>query len=104
MKRHKNEKINVLIQELCQALLLFKNTEEMIRFFNDLCTPQEIKTLAERWQVCRLLNQGDLSYREISSQTGASLTTIGRVARFLNQEPHRGYEFILKRMQKKPKP
>lgn len=98
---HKNEETDAAIQELCQAILLLKNSEEMVRFLNDLCTPQEIRVLAERWRVCRLLNQGDLSYREISGQTGASLATIGRVARFLKEEPHRGYGLILNRMQKK---
>lgn len=95
------EENDAAIKELCQALLLLKNRNEMIRFFNDLCTPQEIRALAERWRVCHFLSQGDLSYREISRQTGASLTTIGRVARFLKEEPHRGYQLILKRMQRK---
>ncbi len=87
-------------QELYEALLLLKTTEEMIRFFKDLCTPQEIRVLAERWRVCKFLNQGTLSYREINSMTGASLATIGRVARFLKDEPHHGYQLILNRMHK----
>lgn len=98
---HNDEETDLVVQELCQALLLLKNSEEMVRFFNDLCTPQEIRALAERWRVCRLLHQGDLSYREIGSKTGASLATIGRVARFLKEEPHRGYQLILERMQNK---
>jgi TrpR-related protein YerC/YecD len=87
------------VQELYEALLLIKTPEEMSKFFKDLCTPQEIKALAERWRVCKLLNQKTLSYREISSLTGASLATIGRVARFLTTEPHQGYALILKRLQ-----
>lgn len=98
---HKREESDQAIDELYQALLLPKNHEEMGRFFTDLCTPQEIRALAERWRVCRLLSQGNLSYREINTQTGASLTTIGRVARFLKEEPHRGYELILNRMNNK---
>ncbi len=57
----------------------------------DLCTPAEIRTLAERWHVARLLDGSDLSYREIHDATGVSTTTIVRVARFLKQEPHQGY-------------
>jgi uncharacterized protein YerC len=57
--------------------------------------------LAERWRVCRLLNEGDLSYREIHDVTGASLATITRVARFLKDEPHHGYRSVLKKMTKK---
>ncbi len=95
---HNTLQEDTVIQELYEALLLLKTNEEMNRFFKDLCTPQEIKALAERWRVCKLLAQGTLSYREISSVTGASLATIGRVARFLNTEPHHGYQLILKRM------
>ena len=89
------------VRELFEALLLIKTADEMAKFFKDLCTPQEIRALAERWRVCRLLNVGDLSYREINSKTGASLATIGRVARFLKEEPHHGYRMILNRMKNK---
>ena len=61
----------------------------------DLCTPAEIRTLAERWQVARLLDQTNLSYRDIHEATGVSTTTIVRVARFLRQEPHQGYRRAL---------
>lgn len=88
------------LQELYEALLQVKNKDEMHRFLKDLCTPQELRTLAERWRVCKILAQGELSYREISQETGASLATIGRVARFLKDEPHHGYQLILKRMGK----
>ena len=102
MKNVSNNKLqDDVIQELYEALLLLKNTEEMGRFFKDLCTPQEIKAICERWRVCKLLDEGTLSYREIHSETGASLATIGRVARFFKDEPHRGYELILTRMRKK---
>lgn len=89
-----------VVHKLCEALLLIKTAEEMNLFLKDLCTPQEIKDLAERWQVCKLLNQNELSYREINALTGTSLATIGRVARFLNIEPHQGYKLALKRMHK----
>lgn len=98
MKNHKDVQKNDAVQELYEALLLIKNSEEMSRFFKDLCTPQEIRALSERWRVCKLLNEGTLSYREINSLTGASLATIGRVARFLNDEPHHGYQLVIKRM------
>lgn len=89
------------IEELYEALLLLKNKEEMARFMKDLCTPQEISAFAERWRVCRLLEQGALSYREIHEATGASLATITRVARFLKNEPHQGYVTIIKRIKRK---
>jgi TrpR-related protein YerC/YecD len=86
--------------ELCNALLLLENKNEAYSFMKDLCTPQEIEALSERWRVCRLLDEGGLSYREIHRITGASLTTIGRVARFLKGESYSGYRLILKKLQK----
>jgi len=90
-----------VVQELYQAILLIQDKQEMAQFFKDLCTPQEIRALAERWRVCQLLHTGKLSYREINSLTGASLATIGRVSRFLKEEPHHGYRLVLGRLPKK---
>ena len=84
-----------LTDDLCAALLTPESVEEMRRLLVDLCTPAEIRTLAERWHVARLLDQDELSYREIQEATGVSTTTVVRVARFLKQEPHRGYRRAL---------
>lgn len=97
----KNTQLDDITKELYEALLMVKNIDEMSTFMKDLCTPQEIRALGERWRVCKVLNQGTLSYREISKETGASLTTIGRVARFLKEEPHQGYQLILNRIGKR---
>lgn len=91
---------NDVITELFEALTLIKDPQEMALFMKDLCTPQEISALAERWRVCRLLNEGNLSYREIHDITGASLATITRVARFLKDEPHHGYRSVLAKKKK----
>lgn len=88
------------VQDLCKAFLLLKNQGELFNFLKDLCTPQEIQALAERWKVCRLLDQQDLSYRDINNITGASLTTIGRVARFLHDESYGGYRMVLRKIKK----
>jgi TrpR-related protein YerC/YecD len=84
-----------LFNELIATLVGIKNKTEMAQFMKDLCTPQELKALSERWQVCRLLHKVDLSYREINDLTGVSLATITRVARFLKNEPHNGYRSVL---------
>jgi TrpR-related protein YerC/YecD len=80
-----------LAADLCRALMTPQSEAEMRNLLADLCTPAEIRTLAERWHVARLLDGTDLSYREIHDATGVSTTTIVRVARFLRQEPNRGY-------------
>ena len=84
-------------QELFAALASLANAEEAERFLRDLATPAEIAAFSERWRIAQLLNEGRLSYREISSETGASTTTVGRVARFLKDEPHQGYRLLLDR-------
>ncbi|TAM58685.1 MAG: DNA-binding transcriptional regulator [Rhodanobacter sp.] len=69
---------------LYEALLSLKNTDEMGAFLNDLCTPAEREVLVDRWRVVPYLLEG-VSYREIHERTAVSITTIGRVARYLNQ-------------------
>jgi TrpR-related protein YerC/YecD len=85
------------IRALCEALLLLETEDEMYNLLKDLCTPAELSALAERWLICKALNEG-LSYREINAQMGASLTTIGRVARFLKDEPYQGYTTLLEKL------
>ena len=64
------------------AILALRDVEECRSFFRDLCTPAELQSMSDRWAVALLLGRG-LPYREIHKQTGVSVTTIGRVARFL---------------------
>jgi TrpR-related protein YerC/YecD len=84
-----------LLEDLCAALLTPRDAKEMCRLLVDLCTPAEIRTLGERWHVARLLDGTNLSSRDIHDATGVSTTTIVRVARFLRQEPNRGYRRAL---------
>jgi len=86
-------------KDLAKALTSVNTAEEMERFLVDLCTPAELRALAERWHVAQMLDAGEQSYREINALTGVSTTTIGRVARFLKDEPHQGYRAVLDRMQ-----
>ena len=80
---------------LLDTLLAIDTKEQLSSFLKDLCTPAELRSLDERWKVCQLLAKENLSYREIHAITGASLTTIGRVARFLKEERYGGYRNIL---------
>lgn len=83
---------------LTRAILSLRDEDECRKFLTDLCTRKELRDLAERLVIARLLDAEGLSYRDISAATGASTTTVGRVARFLQQEPHQGYRLILDRM------
>ena len=68
---------------LFQAVLSLQDVSECRNFFKDLCTPAELQALVDRWQVVELLEQ-ELPYRRIHDLTGVSVTTVGRVARFLS--------------------
>ena len=67
---------------LFEAIISLQTASECRNFFKDLCTPAELQALVDRWQVVEYLEQ-DLPYRKIHDLTGVSVTTIGRVARFL---------------------
>ena len=67
---------------LFQAVLNLKTMEECYKFFEDLCTVQEIKAMSQRIVVAKMLSDGKV-YSEIVKKTGASTATISRVNRSL---------------------
>ena len=89
-----------LVDALAAALASLRTPGEARALLADLCTPAEVHSLAERWQVAQLLDAGERTYREIHDATGVSTTTIVRVARFLRQEDNRGYRLLLDRARK----
>ncbi len=86
---------------LSQAILSLDTRQEVKNFLEDLCTPAEIEAMVDRWRVAQLLDKG-LSYREISDLTEVSVTTIGRVARFMEMGAG-GYRLALDRLKAKAK-
>lgn len=94
-----NSKIkDEMTDKLFEAILLLKNTDECYNFFEDICTISEIKALAQRLEVAKMLKTGK-TYTEISDKTGASTATISRVNRCLNYGAD-GYRMILDRLNK----
>ena len=85
-----------LENRLYEAILQLQSVEECRNFFTDLCTPAEVEAMSDRWEVVKLLMKKE-SYRAIAERTGVSLTTIGRVARFLFGT-HAGYRRVLERL------
>ncbi|SMF78323.1 YerC/YecD family TrpR-related protein [Pseudobacteriovorax antillogorgiicola] len=87
------------LEELYQSLSLLDGPEEFQAFFDDLCTPAELRSMADRWRVAKQLEKGD-SYRTINEQTGVSTTTITRVARSMTYGA-KGYRILLDKQKKK---
>ena len=71
-----------LTDQLFEAILSFRDKEQCYNFFEDICTISELKALAQRLEVARMLDEGSI-YEEIVSKTGASTATISRVKRCL---------------------
>jgi TrpR-related protein YerC/YecD len=88
---------NSSIDNLFDAILLLKNRDECYSFFEDVCTITEIKAMAQRLEVARMLREKS-TYAEISQKTGASTATISRVNRYLNYGAD-GYSLILDRLE-----
>ncbi len=98
MKQHLNVSARQEAQHersLFAAVLTLRTVDEIRAFFRDLCTPAEIEAMADRWAVVECLERG-LPYREIHRETGVSITTVGRVARYLS-EGNGGYATAVRR-------
>ncbi|MDO8509744.1 MAG: YerC/YecD family TrpR-related protein [bacterium] len=91
MKDWKTKKLKNLVK----IILSSKNEMELLNFFRDLCTLEELEEFSNRWEVVKLLNAG-VSYREAAVKTGLSTTTITRIAYWLNNGEG-GYREALKR-------
>jgi TrpR-related protein YerC/YecD len=83
------------MEALFDAVKTLRTRAEVEHFLRDLCTLSELEAMAHRWQVAQLLQQG-LPYLEISERTGASTTTVTRVAHWL-RHGEGGYRLALER-------
>ena len=84
------------VQALFDAILRLETADDTERFFRDLCTLNELRDMAQRWAVARMLDAG-LHYADISRRTGASTATITRIASWLNHGEG-GYRSMLDKL------
>jgi len=84
------------VEELLKALLALETPDEAYAFLQDVCTIREVKDMAQRLQVARMLALGE-HYSHIQEITGASATTISRVSKSLNYGAD-GYSRVLERL------
>ena len=89
-------------RNLYTAIQTLRSVDECRAFFRDLCTPAELEALADRWAVVEPLQRGE-PYRDIHRRTGVSVTTIGRVARFMTAG-NGGYAVALDRLEQQRHP
>ncbi len=78
---------------LYSAIMTLENEDECKHLFEDLCTPKEIKSIAQRFAVAKMLSEGSI-YNDIVDETGASTATISRVNRTMSQ----GSKTVLERL------
>src|SRR3954466_8371021 len=83
------------LDELADAFLTLRTSDEAVRFLRDLCTRGELEALAHRWQIVRLLEQG-VPYLEIAERVHTSTATVTRVAQWLRHGAG-GYTLALER-------
>ncbi len=87
------------VDGLFDALLTMETQEDLYCFFEDLCTVSEIKAMAQRFEVAKMLENGVI-YTEIEQKTGASSATISRVNKCLNYGAD-GYKTAIERLKNK---
>lgn len=87
------------IDELFEAILTLKDREDCYRFFEDICTINEIHSIAQRLQVAKLLSEKK-TYTEIETLTKASTATISRINKCLVYGAD-GYKRVLERLETK---
>ncbi len=87
------------MDELFEAILTLQSIDECYNFFEDLCTITELHAMEQRFQVAKMLDQGQI-YSDIVRETGASTATISRVNKCLTYGTD-GYRTVLEQLKKK---
>ena len=97
-----NEKLRELnVEFLFSAVLQLQTMEECYDFFEDLCTVPELKAMAQRIHVAKMLSEKKV-YSDIVAETGASTAMISRVKRSLDYGSD-GYKVVFERMDSEKK-
>lgn len=88
------------LKDLYEAFAVLETAEETAMFMQDLCTPQELMAIAQRYQIAKLLSE-ERRYAEIVAETGTSTATISRVNRSLSMVSSGGYAIVFERLKQK---
>ncbi len=95
-----NKKIKTeAVDDLFEAILTLRDTDECYAFFEDVCTVNELLSLSQRYEVAKMLRE-KRTYLDIAEKTGASTATISRVNRSLNYG-NDGYDMVINRLKER---
>jgi TrpR-related protein YerC/YecD len=89
---------NEQIDNLFEAVLKLETVEECYRFFDDLCTINELEAFGQRLMVAKMLHQ-KMTYQEIEKATGISAATISKISKSYLYGPS-GYKMIIEKLRK----
>ena len=90
---------NEQIDKLFEAMLSLETVEECYRFFDDLCTINEIEAFGQRLMVAKMLHN-KMTYQEIEKETGISAATISKISKSYMYGP-KGYKMIIEKLESK---
>ncbi len=89
---------NKQIDELFEAVLTLESIEECYRFFDDLCTINEVEAFGQRLMVAKMLHE-KMTYQEIEKATGISAATISKISKSYLYGPG-GYKMVIEKLKK----
>ena len=81
---------------LFEGIMSLKSKDECYKFFEDLCTVNELISMAQRFHVARDLYDGK-TFLQIEAQTGTSSATISPVNRCFNYGSG-GYKMVIEKL------
>ena len=97
--KHISSKIPEYKQELVEVFSKLGSDKEFIAFFlKDILTPNELETLALRWQIVKKLNKGE-THRSVVGDLGLGMSTVTRGSRMLRNKKG-GFHLMLKKLGK----
>lgn len=97
--KHLNKKLPEYKKELIKVFSQIGDDREFVVFFmKDMFTPNEIETLALRWQIVKKLDKGE-THREIAGELGLGISTVTRGSRTLRNKKG-GFAQMLKKFGK----
>lgn len=86
------------LRDLYQLFASVESEQEAKELLEDILTPQELDSLAERWQLIQKLHAG-VPQRDIAKQLGLSISKVTRGSRQM-QFGSGGFGYFLKKLKK----